>query len=289
MNSNKRVNNDSHLISNISVTAPPKPSKLAQLREVCGLSQKEMADLVGRSVHTIRAIEQGKLALGVELARKISQETGVAVIWLKDESIKGPPVEPGGFEITRTAFELRSADKACDSNPGGLAVQSLIRQLGQILLSAEKDPNFILCVWRVSVFLDKLRAEFPLKERSEEEIEAILRSAQQMASSKVEIKSSGSKKKRPKAVFEELSARFNALRTRSADAKGLAEELRQAIEASKVIPGPQSKFERATMEPMLQTLENIARKTEGHPEDISSLVNRESVPAKASESSKKRP
>lgn len=60
----------------------PVPSTLTRLRQTIGLSQSALAALVGKSVHTIQSIEQGKLLMSKELALKVSHETGIDVDWL---------------------------------------------------------------------------------------------------------------------------------------------------------------------------------------------------------------
>ena len=81
----------------------PSPLKhpLAVLRTTIGLTQKEMANLVGRATRTIQAIELGQLPLGEELALKIAQETGVDESWL----LKGDPNLPTEKGVFLRSFE----------------------------------------------------------------------------------------------------------------------------------------------------------------------------------------
>src|SRR5262249_44490509 len=62
----------------------PSPLRhtLAILRTTIGLTQKELADLVGRAPRTIQAIELKHLPLSEELALRIASETGVDESWL---------------------------------------------------------------------------------------------------------------------------------------------------------------------------------------------------------------
>lgn len=85
-----------------------KISNLARLREITGLSQSAFAQLCDRSVHTVQAIEQGKLQVGVELAKRISFTTGVSADWLLSNSEDLPTIGVGdeiGQPYTREIFE----------------------------------------------------------------------------------------------------------------------------------------------------------------------------------------
>jgi transcriptional regulator with XRE-family HTH domain len=64
---------------------------LAVLRQTIGLTQKEMAVLIGRSTRTIQAIELGTLPLSEELAYRIAEATGVEAGWLLDGDLTAPP------------------------------------------------------------------------------------------------------------------------------------------------------------------------------------------------------
>jgi transcriptional regulator with XRE-family HTH domain len=70
----------------------PSPLRhpVAVLRDRIGLGQKELAQLVKKSIATIQAIELGKLRLSGDLAMKISVETGVDARWL----LRGDPAAP---------------------------------------------------------------------------------------------------------------------------------------------------------------------------------------------------
>jgi transcriptional regulator with XRE-family HTH domain len=71
----------------------PSPLKhpLAILRTTIGLTQKEMADLVGRAARTIQAIELSHLPLSEDLALRIAKETGVDESWLLAGDTSVPP------------------------------------------------------------------------------------------------------------------------------------------------------------------------------------------------------
>lgn len=69
---------------------------LARLRDELNITQATLADWVGRTQATIKAIEIGKLALSPRLATVLSAVTGVDKGWLlrNDLSETMPPLEP---------------------------------------------------------------------------------------------------------------------------------------------------------------------------------------------------
>jgi transcriptional regulator with XRE-family HTH domain len=131
-------------------------TKVAILRAAIGISAKEFAQLTGRSFHTQKALESGRLPLSESLAAKISKETGVALNWLLEESAKGPPINTDGTEMTPETFETRAAERAGE----GIARDFLVDRFEDILKRAETHPNFDLCVWRVMRFLSQMESEF---------------------------------------------------------------------------------------------------------------------------------
>jgi transcriptional regulator with XRE-family HTH domain len=69
---------------------------LARLREALRLTQSDLADLIMRSLPTIKAIETGKLPLSENLATLISEVTGVDRLWLLENNLEAPvpPLRP---------------------------------------------------------------------------------------------------------------------------------------------------------------------------------------------------
>jgi len=64
---------------------PQKPAKrhvLADIRIECGLTQPELAKILDCAAVTVQRIEQGKLGLSEDLARKIEQEIDVSASYL---------------------------------------------------------------------------------------------------------------------------------------------------------------------------------------------------------------
>jgi transcriptional regulator with XRE-family HTH domain len=71
---------------------------LGQVRLEAGLSQSELAKILGCAAVTVQKIEQGNLGLSEELATKIEEEIGVSAAWLLANDSEQPAVSPrGGF------------------------------------------------------------------------------------------------------------------------------------------------------------------------------------------------
>lgn len=103
--------------------APTYRTKIAKLRRVCGLDQKEFAKLIGRSVSTIQSLESEKHELTEELAKEIAQQTGASLDWLmfapsdvEAEDIKGRPFTRQWFEeFTKIPVSKRPVVTAKDA------------------------------------------------------------------------------------------------------------------------------------------------------------------------------
>jgi len=75
----------------LNMRLSPLRHPLAILRLTIGLTQNEMADMVGRAARSIQAIELGKLPLSEELALLIAQATGIDPGWLLENNPATPP------------------------------------------------------------------------------------------------------------------------------------------------------------------------------------------------------
>jgi len=61
------------------------------VREICGLTQAQLADIIGCARLTIHTLESGKLKLSQKMTEQISLFTGVSQAWLLDPNRKLPP------------------------------------------------------------------------------------------------------------------------------------------------------------------------------------------------------
>jgi transcriptional regulator with XRE-family HTH domain len=85
---------------------PARKHVLCILREILGLTQKQLAQLVGASRPTIQAIELGRLLLSDHLAQRVSEETGVSIHWLKANDLGRRPVNRSSRPYTVKDFSL---------------------------------------------------------------------------------------------------------------------------------------------------------------------------------------
>lgn len=176
-------------------------TKVAVLRATIGISAKEFADLVGKTVHTVNSLESGRLVLSDKLAIKIGDVTSVSPHWLVDDRDTRPPVDVPGELVTRESFEAhRAGILAGRQTLSEVFIEHWIADalwgLEELLKKIQKFENFNLALYRVSRFLLGLEAEFLPKE--EHFITYEIRPPKALEKLHVDhrIKSAGSKKKR---------------------------------------------------------------------------------------------
>ena len=92
----------------------PSPFRhpLAVLRQTIGISQKELADIIGRSTSAIQAIELRKLNLSEDLAAKIENETGASADWLLAGDVNRPIENSLGASYLKEDYELARAKRS---------------------------------------------------------------------------------------------------------------------------------------------------------------------------------
>jgi DNA-binding XRE family transcriptional regulator len=69
-----------------------KANPVKTIRRISGLTQAELADILGCVRLTVHALESGKLKLSDAMAEKICLHTGVSQQWLLDPKRQLPPV-----------------------------------------------------------------------------------------------------------------------------------------------------------------------------------------------------
>jgi hypothetical protein len=156
----------------------PSPLRhpLAVLRQLVGISQKQLADLVGKSTSAIQRIELKELDLSEELAHKISLETGISMKWLLDGDPSVPPFGDfnnnpflsDGNKFSKTVFERRRADREA----GRSGWSELIpftglagAKLAAIEHAALNHPDRTIMDYRVWKFLESLEKEFGISKK----------------------------------------------------------------------------------------------------------------------------
>ena len=149
----------------------PSPLKhvLAVLRTTIGLTQKEMAALLGVSTPTIQAIELGKLKLSDRLAEKICYETGVNSCWILSNDVQIPPYRYSCTELNAAPFaeqyeiyraNLRTSD-ILDADKANLCFTMTMEGVAELILSAYAEGKLPLCMLKLDHVLLELRKTFP--------------------------------------------------------------------------------------------------------------------------------
>jgi transcriptional regulator with XRE-family HTH domain len=146
----------------------PSRHPVAILRQICGLYQKEFADLIGCSRIYLQKIEQtpqhGGQKLSEKLATRIFTETHISLEWLLAGDPKAPPVSAKGEPYTLKIFERAQAEKE-----KGFFQHPIVRltnaigfcaQLVAILESAKAQKKYYMAAYKVGKALDSFRNEF---------------------------------------------------------------------------------------------------------------------------------
>jgi transcriptional regulator with XRE-family HTH domain len=149
-----------------------KPSSrrhpVAILREICGLYQKEFADLIGCSRIYLQKIEQtrqhGGQRLSEKLAQRIFHETGASLTWLLDGDPFAPPLSGRGEPYTRQTFELAQAEKIYYDRVPDWQFSSdfldFVGRLRAILARANLQKTYYMVAYQVRKFIDSLGGKY---------------------------------------------------------------------------------------------------------------------------------
>ena len=129
---------------------------IAVLREIVGIKDFELSEILGCSRYTIHSLESGRRRLCTRMALRLSRETGICPGWLLGGNAEAPPVAAGGERYTKEHFECAQAAKS-ERTPLGLEqILSLWNQeLHSILESAMERKQCDLVVYKVTTALKK--------------------------------------------------------------------------------------------------------------------------------------
>lgn len=103
----------------------PQRHTLAVLRNVIGITQKELARLLECSTPTVQAVELGKLKLSHDLAQRINFQTAADTEWLLANDVTRPPVTGLGEPYTKALFENRQTALLAPKQSGTGALSDL--------------------------------------------------------------------------------------------------------------------------------------------------------------------
>jgi transcriptional regulator with XRE-family HTH domain len=84
---------------------------LASVRRTCGLTQKQLAQLLGVSAISVQRIEQGSLKLSEELAETAQRQLDISAEWLLANDPKIPPLSSRNAYWTKDLYEFRQGSR----------------------------------------------------------------------------------------------------------------------------------------------------------------------------------
>ncbi len=145
----------------------PSPLRhpLAILRNIIGLTQKQLADLAECARPTVQAIEL-KLHLSEKLALKIAYQTGVHVGWLLADNVKTAPTCGNGRPLQKRASKWnkprseRQPSGRGDLNAIRLEMITAVERLAASCSSAYKADQIWLWTYKVEAALEALVNQF---------------------------------------------------------------------------------------------------------------------------------
>jgi transcriptional regulator with XRE-family HTH domain len=136
---------------------PAKRHVLADIRIKCGLSQPGLAKILAVAHVTVQRIEQGRLALSEDLARRAEEELGVSASYLLANDLQEEPVTPKGGRWTTDMYEFAQGSRgtAVEEMPSGKRRYHVRADSGFMPKTADS-----LVAWRVADFSANIDAMF---------------------------------------------------------------------------------------------------------------------------------
>jgi hypothetical protein len=129
-----------------------------------GLKDSVWAEMLGKSVYTIRHLEAGSLKLSAALAAKMNYETGISIKWLMDGNPDAPPIDVFGEKYTKAIYDEVQAQKKyfahVEENNVKINALEFLRTICNILIKANRKNNYHLTAYRIWKALNELTAEF---------------------------------------------------------------------------------------------------------------------------------
>jgi transcriptional regulator with XRE-family HTH domain len=150
--------------------APALRHVLGQIRLECGLSQKQLAEILGVAPITIQKIEQGILQLSEDLARKAQTQLDISAAWLLDNYASAPAVTPRHTTWTPAHYELAQAkqinpkiDSDDDSFDEMVAWRTAVisTQIQAMMVGSKGLPRLGILGYRLTRMLIELEKDFP--------------------------------------------------------------------------------------------------------------------------------
>lgn len=152
---------------------------ISLLREHLGLTQKDIAKLLGKSVSIVQKIELTKKPVSREIAEQLAIKTGVSLEWI----LKGDPTDPIrdflGFPYSRKDFEQRYDPYTLETRPVEAdrfrCIYFLLTRIGELVritLSATERKQIESFMATASVAVSDWKREFGLSSALDEEFKS---------------------------------------------------------------------------------------------------------------------
>ena len=133
---------------------------VAVLRLATGLSAAEFAQLIGKSLATVKTLEAGKLALSVRTAATITQQTGISLRWLVNGDVAAPMIAADdGEPWTVETYERARVKPGWPVDEPRVSLQDTANRLRALLTDhfQNSDTETFAIVWyRIDSLLDTI-------------------------------------------------------------------------------------------------------------------------------------
>lgn len=143
-------------------------SKIARLRLITGETAESFADIIGKSMSTLRSLETGRLKLSEKTASEISRATGVSLRWLLADKSTPPTCEDShpAKPFTKETYVHHIAKKRRpvfkDLSPElGLMLNFAIRDILTAVYGAAEKGNGDIALYYLEKFAEDLGKQFP--------------------------------------------------------------------------------------------------------------------------------
>lgn len=142
-------------------------ARVAAVRKITRETAEEFADMIGKSVATLRSWESGRLPLGEDSALRISLETGCACEWLlfgSGEPVTAEHGEPFTIETYAAWRKLKKRGESPQECQIGIAAGVYVgddfQTICAAVAAAERKGLRELALRRLGRFASQLRKEF---------------------------------------------------------------------------------------------------------------------------------
>lgn len=156
------------MLQNELMATSQQKSKVAQTRLITGETAEAFADIIGKSLSTLRSLETGRLKLSEKTASDISSATGISLRWLLDDKITPPfcdntrPQTPFTKEsYTHHTAKKRRSISQIDTPELKLMLNFAVRGILSAVHGAAERGNGDIALYYIEKFAEDLGKQFP--------------------------------------------------------------------------------------------------------------------------------